>query len=70
MKIGLFTNIWYTKLLTWPFNLARDFTERMMTSHWLLKVPPCLGSRDWEFRLEAYASQLGRFRTDIKPRQY
>ena len=45
----------YTQFLTWPFNFTRDFIERTITSRWLLKVPPCLSSRDWS---SAYATHL------------
>ena len=42
--------MFYTKLLTWSLNLVRYFIERMMISQWLLKVPPCLRSRDRDLR--------------------
>ena len=45
------------KLLTSSYFRARDFIERMMTSHWFLKVPTCSRSRDWEFRMEAILLQ-------------
>ena len=57
MKTDFVYNILYTKLLTWSFNLARDFIERMTTLQWLLQVPPYLRSRDWEVGMEAILIQ-------------
>ena len=56
-KSSSFVNILYTKRGVGSFNLARDFIERMLTSQWLAKVPPCLKPRDCEFRMEAILIQ-------------
>ena len=33
--------------------ISPEAARPIMTSQWLLKVPPCLRSRDWEFRTRA-----------------
>ena len=61
MKISYVIDILFTKILTWYFNLARDVIERMTNSQWFLRVPACLRSCDWEFRMEAILIQTCLF---------
>ena len=56
----------YTMPLTWLFDLARDFIDRMITLQ-QLKVPPCLRSRDCvlvQTRLDVDLYGIGRVVTN------
>ena len=43
MKIGLFRNALYTKLLTWSFNMARDFIEVVSESTAMFMITLLVG---------------------------